>query len=62
MAEYGTEIIILKWVPLAFKKACWKKIRPPISRSPLSSVHHFILFSFLFFVYKFANLTLKNTE
>ena len=38
-----------------------KKIPPSNSRSTLSSLHHFISFSFLFFVYKFATLTMKNT-
>ena len=47
---------------LAFKKVLKKIIiiPPPISRSPLSSVHLFILFSCLFFVYKFANWTTEN--
>ena len=41
---------------LSKKRAKWKKMSSPISRSVLSSVDHLILFSFLFFVYKFANL------
>ena len=45
-----------------FRKGVLKrKIIPRlISRSPLSCVQHFILFSILFFVYRFTNLAMDN--